>query len=124
MFTGPHQRTDPLGLVLRRLLPACLLAFAAVLMTCAPALASSGLKSSGPVQFGSVDLHFGGSPRQQVQVENVSGAEMLLGTVAIEGAQNFSIVQDYCSDLTLGLTMSARSKSNFSRRHAARRAPS
>ena len=89
----------------RRTVLACLLALLGLLFAAAPAFAGSALKSSGPVEFGSVDVHFGGSPRAQVQIENVSGSMVLVSAVSIEGAQNFSVVADNCSNQTLGPAM-------------------
>lgn len=86
-----------------RFLPACLSAFAALLVACAPALADSGLKSSGPLDFGAVDLHSGGTPSESVTVQNISLAEVQIGKVTISGsdAQNFSIAQENCSGQAL-----------------------
>jgi hypothetical protein len=99
--------------VTRRTVLACTFALLALLLSAAPAFAGSGLKSNGPVEFGSVDVHFGGSPRTQVQIENVSGSMALLSPVSIEGAQNFSVVADYCSNQTLGPAMSCSVEVEF-----------
>lgn len=109
----PRSRGRCEGLVTRRTVLACLLALLGLLLAAAPAFAGSGLKSSGPVEFGSVDVHFGGSPRAQVQIENVSGSMMLVSAVSIEGAQNFSVVGDNCSNQTLGPAMSCSLEVEF-----------
>jgi hypothetical protein len=72
-------------------------------MVCSPALADSGLKSSGPLEFGAVDLHSGGTPSESVTVQNISLAEVQIGKVTISGsdAQNFSIAQENCSGQVL-----------------------
>jgi hypothetical protein len=89
--------------VIGRFLLACLSALAALLMACAPALADSGLKSSGPLDFGAVDLHSGGTPSESVTVQNISLSEVQIGKVTISGgdAQNFSIAQENCSGRAL-----------------------
>jgi hypothetical protein len=60
------------------------------------------------VAFGAVDIHFGGSPRQSVQLSNGSAASVTVTAVAVTqagvsqaGASHFEIVNDGCSNQTL-----------------------
>lgn len=70
----------------------------------APALAETGLRPS-PVQvgYGPVDIHFGGSPRQSVQLTNSSGSSASIKWVAITGANasSYQVVQDGCTGQTI-----------------------
>ena len=76
-----------------------------VLLAAAPALAGAGLSASpSQLEFGEVDLHYGGSPRQTV---NFFGTDPITPTTiesaTIEGgeAASFQIVNDDCSGAQL-----------------------
>ncbi len=71
----------------------CLLALAA------PAAAQPGLSAPSKLDFGSVDIHFGGSPRQSVLVSNMSSEDISLGGLGISGPDSsvFRITNDGCS---------------------------
>ena len=76
-----------------------------VLLGASPALATIDLSPSTPqLEFGEVDVHYGGSPRQSVSFSDVE----LLGSTLIEaasitgpGSADFQIVSDGCSGVEL-----------------------
>jgi hypothetical protein len=72
-----------------------------LLMCASPALAGVGLSPSpSQLQFGEVDLHYGGSPRQSVNIFATNPiAPVAVESTAIEGAEatSFQIVGDNCS---------------------------
>jgi hypothetical protein len=72
-----------------------------VLLAVAPALASVGLSaSSNQLEFGDVDLHYGGSPRQSVNFLGTSPiTPTTIESATVEGAEavSFQIVSDGCS---------------------------
>src|SRR5664280_3577397 len=71
-----------------------------VLLGAAPALAEAGFAPSpGQLEFGPVDMHFGGSPRQSVQFSNESQSALTVFSATITGADasRFQITHDGCS---------------------------
>ena len=77
-----------------------LLTLSAVLFGAAPALAAGVLPPSpSQLEFGAVDVHFGGSPRQSVSFANESGSPLMVNGATISGpdSSRFQIVNDGCS---------------------------
>jgi hypothetical protein len=76
-----------------------------VLLGASPALASIDLSPSTPqLEFGEVDLHYGGSPAQSVTFSDSDPLGSTLiesATIAGAGAANFNIVSDGCSGVQL-----------------------
>ncbi|HEX4483898.1 MAG TPA: choice-of-anchor D domain-containing protein [Solirubrobacteraceae bacterium] len=72
-----------------------------VLLAAAPALAGVGLSASpGQLEFGEVDFHYGGSPRQSVNFFGTSPiAPTAVESAKVEGAEaaSFQIVGDNCT---------------------------
>jgi hypothetical protein len=72
-----------------------------VLLYASPALAGVGLSPSpNQLSFGEVDLHYGGSPRQSVDIFGTNpGAPVAIEAAAIEGSEaaSFQIVGENCS---------------------------
>ncbi len=69
-----------------------------------PSITESGLAASpSQVEFGQVDLHFGGHPQQSISVTNESLSEQTITSATITGADaaSFQIVQDGCTNATL-----------------------
>ena len=72
----------------------------------APAAAQAGegaalTPSDGAVEFGSVDIHFGGSPRQSIQFTDKSASSVTVKSVSVQGSSAFQVVSDGCSSGTL-----------------------
>ena len=79
---------------------------AGILFVAAPALAETGLEPSpAQVEFGQVDIHFGGSPRQSVKFTNSFPTPVTVFSVAVSGpdAQRFQITNDSCSGQTVSM---------------------
>jgi hypothetical protein len=76
-----------------------------VLLGASPALAAIDLSPSTPqLEFGEVDLHYGGSPRQSITFSDSDPlGSTLIESAAIAGADtaNFNIVSDGCSGVQL-----------------------
>jgi Abnormal spindle-like microcephaly-assoc'd, ASPM-SPD-2-Hydin len=75
----------------------CLLALAA------PAAANPGLMAPSKLDFGGVDVHFGGAPRQSVLLSNMSSEDVELGALGVSGPDGaaFRITNDGCSEQTV-----------------------
>jgi hypothetical protein len=77
-----------------------LLILSGVLFGAAPAMAEAGLTPSpSQVEFGAVDMHFGGSPHQSVQFFNGTLSPVFVFAVTIGGAEpsSFHVFNDGCS---------------------------
>jgi hypothetical protein len=88
----------------------------AVLLGASPALAGEGLAPSpAQLEFGAVDMHFGGSPRQSVGFSNPAVSAVLVGSAAIApgGSSAFQIVDDGCSGKLLAPTESCSVEVEF-----------
>ena len=86
------------------------------LLGAAPAIAESGLTPSpGQLEFGSVDVHFGGSPRHGIQFSNESLSAVTLTSATVTGADaaQFQIVNDGCSGQTIEPTSSCTLEVEF-----------
>jgi hypothetical protein len=72
----------------------------------APAAAQAGegalTPSTNAVEFGPVDIHFGGSPRQSVQFSDNSASTITVESVSVAGSSSFQVVSDGCSYQTVG----------------------
>ncbi len=93
--------------MLRRFTLLSVIVLAGVLLGAAPALAESGLAPSpARMEFGQVDVHFGGSPRQSVQFMNNSPMSVTIFAVAVNGpdANSFQVVNDNCSSQTISMS--------------------
>lgn len=81
-----------------------------VLLGAAPALAGVGLSPSpSQLEFGEVDLHYGGSPRQSVNFSDAAPlGSITIESASVEGPQasSFRIVGDGCSGLRLEFAQS------------------
>jgi hypothetical protein len=76
-----------------------------VMLLAAPASAQLPLEASpAGVEFGAVDLHFGGSPQQNVKFTNNTTEPLLLVAAELSGANaaSFQIVNDGCSNAFVG----------------------
>ncbi len=70
-----------------------------LLALAASASAAPGLMVPSKLEFGAVDVHFGGTPRQSLTISNMSSEEVSLGMLAVSGrdASDFRLTNDGCS---------------------------
>lgn len=89
--------------MVKRALPLYAAVLFGLLTGATSALAKPGLSGPGQVEFGSIDIHFGGQPRQSVQLMNTSEASIAVGSIALNGrdAAHFEVVNDGCSNQEL-----------------------
>ncbi|HTZ88132.1 MAG TPA: choice-of-anchor D domain-containing protein [Solirubrobacteraceae bacterium] len=86
--------------MVKRSVPLAVLVSVLVLFAAAPAAAQPSVEASpAQVEFGAVDLHFGGNPQQNVKFTNNTPGPLLLTAAEVSGpdAASFQIVNDSCS---------------------------
>jgi hypothetical protein len=99
----------------RRIPALVLLALAGSLASAAPTLASQLTPSSSPVEFGTTEVHSGGSPSQNVLFTNESASATTVQSAQIIGpdAAEFSIEADYCTGKTQSSGWTCEVRVNF-----------
>jgi len=89
----------------KRSVPLVAVVFAAMLLVAAAAAAQPPVEAApAQLEFGAVDLHFGGHPQQNVKFTNNTAGTLLLAPAELSGpdAASFQLVNDNCSSSFLG----------------------
>src|ERR1700692_1969406 len=89
----------------KRSVPLAALVSFAMLLAAAPASAQPPREASpAQLEYGAVDLHFGGNPQQNVKLTNNTVESLLVTGAELSGADasNFQIVNDGCSAAFVG----------------------
>jgi hypothetical protein len=113
---GKEPNKPGVSMFKRAVLLSVLMLFAALLATPAALAAIDVSPSPAQLEFGEVDLHFGGSPRQSVSFSDTDPIGSILAESAtIAGAEpaSFQIVSDGCSGILLEMSKSCSVEVGF-----------